>query len=74
MNKFKITMVDIFVAIIDIAFMAVRPCLIWLIWNYGISANTNIPPLDFIQVISGIGIFYILTSYLPIVIKPTNSN
>lgn len=74
MNKFKITFSDIFGAMVDIAFMAVRPILIWIIWNYGIAANTNIPPLDFLQIVSIIVIFNILISYVPIVIKPTNSD
>lgn len=69
MNKFKITFNDIFGAFVDIAFMAVRPILIWIIWNYGIAANTNIPQLDFLQVVSIIVLFHILLSYVPIVIK-----
>jgi len=74
MNKFKITFNDIFGAFVDIAFMAIRPTLFWLVWKYGISANSNIPELDFLQVISIIVIFNILVSYVPIVIKPSDDN
>lgn len=74
MSKFKITASDVFGAIVDLAFMSVRPVLFWIVWNYGIAENTNIPKLDILQVISIIVIFHILVSYVPLhIVKPNDS-
>lgn len=74
LEKFKITWGDVFGAIVDIAFMAVRPTLFWAVWNYGIAENTNIPKLDFLQVISIIVLFHILISYVPLHIVKSNDD
>ena len=74
MNKFKITASDIFGAMVDIAFMAVRPILFWLIWNYGIAGNTNVPKLDILQVISIIVLFHLLMSYIPVRINTSEKD
>jgi hypothetical protein len=74
LEKFKITWGDVFGAMVDIAFMSVRPIVFWLIWNYGLSANTTIPKLDILQVISIIIIFHILISYVPLYLVKSNDD
>jgi len=74
LEKFKITWGDVFGAMVDIAFMSVRPIVFWLIWNYGLSANTTIPKLDILQVISIIIIFHILISYVPLHLVKSNDD
>jgi len=74
MNKFRITWLDFFGVMVDIAFMSIRPLLFWVVWNYGVAENTNISRLDLLQVISIIVIFHILVSYVPLhMFKPTDS-
>ena len=65
MLKNKITLLDVFGAIVDIAMMCVRPFVFMLVWNYCIAYNTTIPSLDFLQVVGIIILFHILISYIP---------
>lgn len=76
LEKFKVTFGDVFGALVDIAFMSVRPILFWAIWNYGVafSESTNIPKFDLLQVISIIVLFHLLMSYVPVFTKPTDSD
>lgn len=75
LEKFKVTFADVFGALMDIAFMSIRPILFWFIWNYGIAfeESTHIPKLDFVQVICIIILFNILITYVPISVKSNSS-
>lgn len=68
-SNFKITLYDVFGAIMDVALMCVRPTICVLVWNFGVAIKDNIPQINFLQAVAIIVIYHVLLSYIPFTVK-----